>query len=223
MRLSPETLRYSITVPFVAAKPLTFLCEKLAGRFVPDWLSDFFTWAFLLALAVLLGFLFADLTNPGTGISDWIRRKRAIFDAKFNPASEVRDGSDVNLPNFELHFRKRAKRLTVELVVYENVQFSIRRPPRLLSKEAPRDYSEGETIKVHIATIPRAGGPATWIDGRPMIRCTGNTVQVRAVKARRFFPVLQRYSVFLSYGEADAATGSSYYYLQEERQVFAHL
>jgi hypothetical protein len=125
-------------------------------------------------------------------------------------------------PYFLLKFRKRAS-VALELMLYEHVQESIKNPPRLISMAPSKDYVDGEEIKLPIAIIPRDPNRASyWGDNQQkrILGWSGNLIEVRATRKSRWFPIVQTYSVFISYGENNEETGNRYWYLREDRQVF---
>lgn len=203
--------------------PFSWVLGRAVPKMIPDWLDPYLLYASIGAGLVVAGFLIADLTNPGTGLSQWLAQKRRIFDPQFVPAATATETSDQNTPYFTLKFIKPASGISVELVVYDHIQFTINKLPTLISKTDAKDYSEGENAVVRAATINRKGGTGRdyWGDGSAElypIRGTGNLLEIRAIKKQK---VVQRYAVFVSYGEMDGPTANRYFYLQEDRHVFA--
>jgi hypothetical protein len=191
---------------------------------MPAAMAQVVWWASVIAGLILIGFLLADFSNPGTGLSEWWRRRRRVFEPTFYPASEIRDGAHLNVPYFSLMFLKRTRDTAIELMLYEHIQFSINKLPVPILKIGPKDYVAGEIVKVPIATIPRDSVvPRAYWGTDPqknMLVSSGNLVEIRVIKRRRFFPIIQSYGVFIS-TEGAEETGNRYHYLQEDRHVFA--
>jgi hypothetical protein len=218
------------SLPFKEYLPAPGLASLVGATWFASqqWLQFQTWWAhvpwlviIVACLAFTAGTFYADLWNENSQLRRWWGDRRRVFEVIFHPASEVRDGVDLNTPYFALKFLGPIRDYAIELMLYEHIQFSIIRTPILLRRIEPANYSEGEQLKVPIAIIPRAGGgPAFWGDGaqkKSITTGSGNLVEIRAVKNSR---VKQRYSVFISCGEFRAETANQFFYLQEDRYVF---
>jgi hypothetical protein len=187
-----------------------------------SWWADLpWLWAWTCAAAFIGGTLYADLWNRQSRLRLWWQSFRRVFEPSFHPAARDIDGIEVNTPYFLLKFHTRVN-VAIELMLYEHIQYSMNKQPILISRLPPKDYVDGEQIKVPIARIPRdPNRPSHWGDNqeRRILGMSGNLIEVRATKKGRL-PIVQSYSVFISYGESSAETGNGYWYLREDRQVF---
>lgn len=220
MTISQTKKRYGLFSIVIVIKVLQWLLEKILGRILPVSFANYLFDLAVVAALILVGFLIADLNNTNSDIRRWWREHRALFDVGFHPASEVIEKEEIGTPYFSLHFKKAFSNVSIELVLYPHVQLSINSAPILLSKIEPKDYAEGEKIRVSVATIPKATNKyGQWAGGaeNSIIRHSAQVIEIRATRKGK---VLQSYKVFISYGEYDAATFGRYWFLPEDRRVF---
>ncbi|ABA04540.1 hypothetical protein Nwi_1279 [Nitrobacter winogradskyi Nb-255] len=222
MRKSQFPFREYLPVPgLILLFGAAWFCSQQWLQFRPWWVDV--PWIAILATiaAFGLGTFYADLYNDNSQLRRWWADRRRVFNVVFHPASDVKDGYEVQTPYFSVRFIGPVTGHSLELVLYEHLQWSFNKPAQLLLRVDAVKFSEGEHVRVPIATIAQAAhGPHFWGDGtanKSPIPGTGNLVEVRAVKKGR---VKQRYSVFIAYRENEAATGNIYSFLQEDRHVF---
>ena len=183
-------------------------------------------WLEMLALsaAFLLGTFYADVWNRNSVLSQWWADYCRVFDVSVHPRSQ--SNHQVSELTVDLKCIKRATGIGIEILAHKNFQFELVRPLELVGKIPHADYSPGEVKKVRVARISIAkleSYPGSyWTDrDERIVPNSDNVIFIRAVKRRRFFPVVQEFRLLLSLTGTREETGKGqFFYFEESRRAF---
>lgn len=210
---------------------LPFLFEQW-GNQQPWWNKMPWLEILLCIAGVFIGAIYADVTDDKSDLRAWWRSRGDMFEAKTMSVSRSDEKMEWFELTIQLRFTRAAIDVSVELFVYDSVQYTLTTPPKFICSFPKKNYSKDETLNVVVACVPSypfgkqserhtlwGGTPAgsLYSEGWHTISpASDNLAEVRATDAKQ---ATQSFRVFMAMMERRAETRGLFFFIPETRDV----